>query len=83
MNTFISPDLIFFIVVAALLILKLKSVLGRRTGNEKRTKNFFMYQDTTLNTRKSVLSNEKPLENKIDEKQNKEKLNIGRKNFSQ
>ena len=40
MNTFISPDLIFFIVVAALLILKLKSVLGRRTGNEKRPKNF-------------------------------------------
>jgi len=77
MNTFISPDLIFFIVVAALLILKLKSVLGRRTGNEKRPKNFFMYQDTTLNTRKSVLSNEKSLKNKIDEKQNKEKLNIG------
>ena len=36
MNTFFTPDLIFFVVVAAFLILRLKSVLGRRTGNEKR-----------------------------------------------
>ena len=52
MNTILSPDLIFFVLVAAFLILRLRSVLGKRTGNEKRPKDFFMYQDTTLGTGK-------------------------------
>ena len=56
MNTFISPDLIFFILVAAFLIIRLRSVLGRRTGNEKKPKDIFMYQDTALSTdKKKVL----------------------------
>ena len=36
MNNFISVDLIFFIMIAAFLILRLRSVLGKRTGNEKK-----------------------------------------------
>ena len=38
MNTILSPDLIFFVLVAAFLIIRLRSVLGRRTGNEKKPK---------------------------------------------
>ena len=58
MNTFLSPDIIFFVLVAAILILRLRSVLGRKTGNEKRPKDIFMYQDTTLGTdkKKSIKS---------------------------
>ena len=59
MNTFFTPDLIFFIVVAAFLILRLKSVLGRRTGNEKRQKDVFFYQDTTLNDKSSYSNSKK------------------------
>ena len=55
MNTFLSPDIIFFVLVAAFLILKLRSVLGRKTGNEKRPKDIFMYQDTALDTDKKKL----------------------------
>ena len=63
MNTFLTPDLIFFILVAAFLILRLKSVLGRRTGNEKRPKDFFMYQDTTLeSSKKGAIQVKKPTE---------------------
>ena len=36
MNNFFSPDLIFFVMVAAFLIIRLRSVLGKRTGNEKK-----------------------------------------------
>ena len=52
MNTFFTPDLIFFVLVAAFLIIRLRSVLGRRTGNEKRPKDIFMYQDTVLGSGK-------------------------------
>ena len=59
MNTFISPDLFFFILVAAFLIIRLRSVLGRRTGNEKKPKDIFMYQDTNIVTDKKKASREK------------------------
>ena len=36
MNSFFSVDLIFFIMIAALLVFRLRNVLGRRTGNEKK-----------------------------------------------
>ena len=36
MNNFFSVDLIFFIMIAALLVFRLRNVLGRRTGNEKK-----------------------------------------------
>ena len=65
MNTFLSPDLIFFVLVAAFLILRLRSVLGRRTGNEKRPKDIFLYQDTTLATdKKKVLDKKQHIKNK-------------------
>ena len=41
MNNFFSIDLIFFIMIAAFLILRLRSVLGKRTGNEKKQDQFF------------------------------------------
>ena len=43
MNNFFSVDLIFFIMIAAFLILRLRSVLGRRTGNEKKTGSDFSF----------------------------------------
>ena len=62
MNIFFTPDLIFFILVAAFLIIRLRSVLGRRTGNEKKTGNFFSYQDSTITAKKSnKLAKEKEL----------------------
>ena len=48
MNTILSPDLIFFLLVAIFLIIRLRSVLGRRTGNEKKPKDIFTYQDSIL-----------------------------------
>lgn len=59
MNTFISPDLIFFVIVAAFLIIRLRSVLGRKTGNEKRPKDIFMYEDTSIPADKKKILNEK------------------------
>ena len=47
MNTFLTLDLIFFILVAVFLIIRLRSVLGRKTGNEKRPKDIFMYDFNT------------------------------------
>ena len=65
MNTFISPDLIFFVLVAVFLIFRLRSVLGRKTGNEKKPKDIFMYQDTTLSTdKKKVLGEKQTVEKK-------------------
>ena len=46
MNTILSPDLIFFLLVAVFLIVRLRRVLGRRTGNEKKPKDNFTYQDS-------------------------------------
>ena len=43
MNNFFSADLIFIIMVAAFLILRLRSVLGKRTGNEKKGQNSFTF----------------------------------------
>ena len=76
MNTFLSPDIIFFVLVAAILILRLRSVLGRKTGNEKRPKDIFMYQDTTLGTDKNkTLGEKKSIKSKFHDK-----LSIGKKN---
>ena len=60
MNNIFSPDLIFFVLVAAFLIIRLRSVLGKRTGNEKRPKDFFIYQDTSItsNKKKSLTKNQ-------------------------
>ena len=69
MNTFLSPDIIFFVLVAAILILRLRSVLGRKTGNEKRPKDIFMYQDTTLgNDKNKTLGEKKSIKSKFDDK---------------
>ena len=59
MNTFLTLDLIFFILVAAFLIIRLRSVLGKKTGNEKRSKDIFMYHDTALSTDKKKFLDEK------------------------
>ena len=76
MNTFLSPDIIFFVLVAAILILRLRSVLGRKTGNEKRPKDIFMYQDTTLGTDKNkTLGEKKSIKSKFHDK-----LFTGKKN---
>jgi len=76
MNTFLTPDLIFFVLVAAFLIIRLRSVLGKRTGNEKKSKDIFIYQDTTLNAEKKKI---------VDENQSKKdkiygKLSINKEN---
>ena len=76
MNIFLTPDLIFFVLVAAFLIIRLRSVLGRRTGNEKKSKDIFIYQDTTLNDEKKK---------NVDENQSKKdkiygKLSINKEN---
>jgi len=69
MNTFISPDLIFFVLVAVFLIFRLRGVLGRKTGNEKKPKDIFMYQDTTLSTdKKKVLGEKQTVEKKVFKK---------------
>ena len=72
MNTFTSPDLIFFVLVAAFLIIRLRSVLGRKTGNEKKPKGIFMYQDTALSTdKKKFLDEKQSIKNKLpSEKKN-------------
>ena len=76
MNTFLSPDIIFFVLVAAILILRLRSVLGRKTGNEKRPKDIFMYQDTTLgNDKNKTLGEKKSIKSKFHDK-----LFIGKEN---
>ena len=62
MKTILSPDLIFFLLVAIFLIVRLRSVLGRRTGNEKRPKNFFMQETTSLGTEKKKIINDKEVE---------------------
>ena len=55
MKTILSPDLIFFLLVAIFLIVRLRSVLGRRTGNEKKPKDIFTYQDSILEPDKKKL----------------------------
>ena len=55
MKTILSPDLIFFLLVAIFLIIRLRSVLGRRTGNEKKPKDIFTYQDSILEPDKKKL----------------------------
>ena len=57
MNTYLTPDLIFFILVAAFLILRLRSVLGRRTGNEKKPKDAYYYQDAAFDENQKKKSN--------------------------
>ena len=78
MNTFFTPDLIFFVLVAALLIIRLRSVLGRRTGNEKRPKDIFMYQDTVLGSgkKKTISEKEDIKEKSFDESLSKNKVNL-------
>ena len=78
MNTFFTPDLIFFVLVAAFLIIRLRSVLGRRTGNEKRPKDIFMYQDTVLGSgkKKTISEKEDIKEKSFDESLSKNKVNL-------
>ena len=78
MNTFFTPDLIFFVLVAAFLIIRLRSVLGRRTGNEKRPKDIFMYQDTVLGSgkKKTISEKEDIKEKSFDEYLSKNKVNL-------
>ena len=74
MNTFISPDLIFFVLVAVFLIIRLRSVLGRKTGNEKKPKDIFMYQNPAISTDKEKVLGEKQIvENKIFRKTSTDK----------
>ena len=81
MNTFLTLDLIFFILVAVFLIIRLRSVLGRRTGNEKRPKDIFMYQDTTLGTdKKKILDGNQSIKSKFHNKLSTEKENNLNKN---
>ena len=81
MNTFLSPDIIFFVLVAAFLILRLRSVLGRKTGNEKRPKDIFMYQDTALDTdKKKTLGEKKSIKSKFHDRLFTEKKNSLNKN---
>ena len=81
MNTFLTLDLIFFILVAVFLIIRLRSVLGRRTGNEKRPKDIFMYQDTTLDTeKKKILDGKQSIKSKFHNKLSTEKENNLNKN---
>ena len=76
MNTFLTLDLIFFILVAVFLIIRLRGVLGRRTGNEKRPKDIFMYQDTTLSTdKKKILDGNQSIKSKFHNKLSTEKEN--------
>jgi len=76
MNNFISPDLIFFILVAAFLVVRLRSVLGKKTGNEKRPKDIFMYQDTPLGAdKKSFLDSNQSIKNKLQNKLSYKKKN--------
>ena len=81
MNTFLSPDIIFFVLVAAILILRLRSVLGRKTGNEKRPKDIFMYHDTALGTDKNkTLGEKKSIKSKFYDKLSTKKENNLNKN---
>ena len=81
MNTFLTLDLIFFILVAVFLIIRLRSVLGRRTGNEKRPKDIFMYQDTTLDTdKKKILDGKQSIKSKFHNRLSTEKENNLNKN---
>ena len=76
MNNFISPDLIFFILVAAFLVIRLRSVLGKKTGNEKRPKDIFMYQDTSLgDDKKNFLDSNQSIKNKFQNKLSYKKKN--------
>ena len=76
MKIFISPDLIFFILVAAFLIIRLRSVLGKKTGNEKRSKDIFMYHDTALGTnKKNFLNSNQSIKNKFQNELSYKKKN--------
>ena len=68
MNNFFTPDLIFFVLVAAFLILRLRSVLGRRTGNEKKSKDFFLHQDaSSIGSKKKIIQEKQLIKNKETE----------------
>ncbi len=55
-NGFAFLDIIFFAMVAAFLVLRLRSVLGRRTGNERRRPDVFSPQkDAPAETRDKVV----------------------------
>ena len=76
MNTILSPDLIFFLLVAVFLIVRLRSVLGRRTGNEKKSKDIFTYQDSILEPdKKKVLEQKTSLKRKLSVGLPEKKLN--------
>ena len=83
MNTILSPDLIFFLIVAIFLIVRLKSVLGKRTGNEKKPKDIFMYQDSILESdKKKVLEGKETIKRKLSIGLPEKKINNLKKSTS-
>jgi len=77
MNNFFSVDLIFFIMIAAFLILKLRRVLGRRTGNEKKPGFGFSFDakvvDKNSNNIKEIKINKEHILNSLKKYKNLDK----------
>ena len=69
MNTFISADLIFFILVAAFLIIRLRSVLGRRTGNEKKPKDMTSFYLKQVGANKDLNDKQQSIKERFNQNQ--------------
>jgi len=84
MNNFFSPDLIFFVMVAAFLVLRLRNVLGRRTGNEKKIGTEFSFGSKVIEknskNKKQIKTN--TVSGLFSQKGQLEKINELDKNFS-
>ena len=84
MNNFFSPDLIFFVMVAAFLVLRLRNVLGRRTGNEKKIETEFSFGSKVIEknskNKKQIKTN--TVSGLFSQKDQLEKINELDKNFS-
>ena len=77
MNNFFSVDLIFFIMIAALLVFRLRNVLGRRTGNEKKPGFGFSFDakvvDKNSNNIKEIKINKEHILNSLKKYKNLDK----------
>ena len=77
MNSFFSVDLIFFIMIAALLVFRLRNVLGRRTGNEKKPGFGFSFDakvlDKNSNNIKEIKINKEHILNSLKKYKNLDK----------
>ncbi len=77
MNNFFSIDLIFFIMIAALLIFRLRSVLGKKTGNEKKPGVSFSFDskvvDKDSKNIKEIKTNKENILNSLKEYKNLDK----------